>query len=214
MSRSARYRARYISGGTIRACSKAHYRSESVMFHWLLDFNFLGIVLDHNLHSIISSIRSYFWSIHQASINHFAIPDFQPATLGDCKLVENELVVRDRESYHTHCLMRSWHTSVWFFWISFFIHSSSLLYVSPVFFSRSAWYRELCILVFPEASNFVGRRAAKVPWIYGALFSSSEMHFWLIELPFEITLLGDLACFFFGRDILYLLLKLSELPED
>ncbi|KAF3575770.1 hypothetical protein DY000_02030224 [Brassica cretica] len=45
MSRSARYRAWYISGGTIRACSKAHYQSESVMFHWLLDFNFLGIVL-------------------------------------------------------------------------------------------------------------------------------------------------------------------------
>ncbi|WZZ26075.1 hypothetical protein YC2023_009476 [Brassica napus] len=35
---------------------------------------------DHNLHSIISPIRSYLWSIHQASINHFAIPDFQPAT--------------------------------------------------------------------------------------------------------------------------------------
>ncbi|KAF3579326.1 hypothetical protein DY000_02029895 [Brassica cretica] len=35
---------------------------------------------DHNLHSILSPIRSYLWSIHQASINHFAIPDFQPAT--------------------------------------------------------------------------------------------------------------------------------------
>ncbi|KAF2615084.1 hypothetical protein F2Q70_00011341 [Brassica cretica] len=40
-----KYHARYISGGTIRACSKAHYRSESVKFHWLLDFSSLGIVL-------------------------------------------------------------------------------------------------------------------------------------------------------------------------
>ncbi|KAG2270842.1 hypothetical protein Bca52824_065397 [Brassica carinata] len=31
--------------GTIRACSKAHYRSESVKFHWLLDFSSLGVVL-------------------------------------------------------------------------------------------------------------------------------------------------------------------------
>ncbi|WZZ74179.1 hypothetical protein YC2023_085549 [Brassica napus] len=30
---------------TIRAFSKAHYRSESVKFHWLLDFSSLGIVL-------------------------------------------------------------------------------------------------------------------------------------------------------------------------
>jgi len=43
--RSAWYHAQYISGGTIRACSKAHYRSESVKFHWLLDFSSLGIVL-------------------------------------------------------------------------------------------------------------------------------------------------------------------------
>ncbi|KAF3542276.1 hypothetical protein DY000_02007966 [Brassica cretica] len=31
--------------GMIRACSKVHYRSESVKFHWLLDFSSLGIVL-------------------------------------------------------------------------------------------------------------------------------------------------------------------------
>ncbi|KAF3489548.1 hypothetical protein F2Q69_00053564 [Brassica cretica] len=51
----------------------------------------------------------------------------------------------------------------------------------------------------PEASNFVGRRAAKVPWIYGSLFSWSEMHFRLLELPFEITLFGDPACYFLGE---------------
>jgi len=51
----------------------------------------------------------------------------------------------------------------------------------------------------PEASNFVGRRAAMVPWIYGSLFSWSEMHFRLLELPFEITLFGDPACYFLGE---------------
>lgn len=44
-SRSAWYHARYISGGTIRACSKAHYRSESVTFHWLYGLSSLRIVL-------------------------------------------------------------------------------------------------------------------------------------------------------------------------
>ena len=33
--------ARCLSGGMIRACSKTHSRSESVIFHWLLDFNSL-----------------------------------------------------------------------------------------------------------------------------------------------------------------------------
>ena len=51
----------------------------------------------------------------------------------------------------------------------------------------------------PEASKFVGRRAGKVPWIYGALFSWSEMHFWLLELPFEIMLFRDPACYFLGE---------------
>ncbi|KAF3501617.1 hypothetical protein F2Q69_00044658 [Brassica cretica] len=45
LSRSARYHAQYISGGTIRACSKAYYRSESVMFHWLFEISSLGVVL-------------------------------------------------------------------------------------------------------------------------------------------------------------------------
>ncbi|KAF3594396.1 hypothetical protein DY000_02024907 [Brassica cretica] len=39
---------------------------------------------------------------------------------------------------------------------------------------------DLLVIMFaglPEASNFVDRRAAKVPWIYGSLFSWSEMHF-------------------------------------
>ncbi|KAF2562405.1 hypothetical protein F2Q70_00015003 [Brassica cretica] len=36
---------RFRPCGTIRACSKAHYRSESVKFHWLLDFSSLGVVL-------------------------------------------------------------------------------------------------------------------------------------------------------------------------
>ncbi|WZZ49857.1 hypothetical protein YC2023_049964 [Brassica napus] len=40
----------------------------------------LPFQFDHNLHYILSPIRLYLWSIHQASINHFAIPDFQPAT--------------------------------------------------------------------------------------------------------------------------------------
>ncbi|KAF3600929.1 hypothetical protein F2Q69_00034894 [Brassica cretica] len=32
-------------GGTLRACLKSHYRSESIKFHWLIDFNSLGIAL-------------------------------------------------------------------------------------------------------------------------------------------------------------------------
>ena len=49
LSRSAWYRPKYFSWGTIRACSKAHYRYESVKFHWLLNFSSLGIVLGDHL---------------------------------------------------------------------------------------------------------------------------------------------------------------------
>ncbi|KAF3511849.1 hypothetical protein F2Q69_00004592 [Brassica cretica] len=56
----------------IRACSKAHYRSESVKFHWLLDFSSLGVVLVDILEESNSATEMLRFLGHMAHCFHGA----------------------------------------------------------------------------------------------------------------------------------------------
>ncbi|KAF2565580.1 hypothetical protein F2Q68_00026013 [Brassica cretica] len=116
-------------------------------------------------------------------------------------------------------MFRSFEVGLLLWWMAFFIMKGMDYRLRSVENKARAFFASLRL---PEASNFVGRRAGKVPWIYGALFSWSEMHFRLLELPFEIMLLEIRLVIFWERCSVpaaqviraFRRLDLTRLPEE